>query len=123
MKGRYGSDELMLFTLLLYFLFFVVVVTTGIFLINIPVYLFVFISAFRYFSRDRARRQAENQKFLHLLGIARQWKNTFSRRIRDRRTHRYYICPKCVHALRVPKGKGKITITCPGCAHKLNKST
>ncbi len=32
--------------------------------------------------------------------------------------YNYFTCPKCRCALRVPKGKGKIQITCPKCGEK-----
>ncbi len=32
--------------------------------------------------------------------------------------YNYFTCPKCRRALRVPKGKGKIQITCPKCGEK-----
>ncbi|WP_262360849.1 hypothetical protein [Gorillibacterium timonense] len=33
----------------------------------------------------------------------------------ERKTHRYYRCPSCNQTLRVPKGKGKLSITCSRC--------
>ena len=42
-------------------------------------------------------------------------------RFRLRRTihrdkdHRYFKCPNCGQQLRVPRGKGKITVTCRNC--------
>jgi len=38
-------------------------------------------------------------------------------RIKDRE-HRYFDCPKCRQMVRVPRGKGKISITCPKCREK-----
>lgn len=32
-------------------------------------------------------------------------------------------CPSCGQALRIPKGKGKVRITCPKCRHQLVKET
>ena len=42
---------------------------------------------------------------------------------RSRKTHRYYKCQICKHWLRVPKGKGKIEITCPVCKYKIKRKT
>jgi len=53
----------------------------------------------------------ENRRFLMLLD-----------RIRDR-SHRYYSCPRCRQPVRVPRGKGKISITCPKCSEKFIKKT
>lgn len=37
--------------------------------------------------------------------------------------HKIFKCPGCKTYLRVPRGKGKILITCSNCGHKLNKKT
>ena len=43
-------------------------------------------------------------------------------RLKDRE-HRYFDCPKCRQLVRVPRGKGKIAITCPRCREKFVKKT
>lgn len=35
--------------------------------------------------------------------------------------HKYYACPKCGQTVRVPKGAGKIRVTCPKCGEKFEK--
>ena len=70
---------------------------------------------FRMFSRNIQARYAENQKFLQKWGpVSRRLHNAVLR-FQDRKTHRYFKCPNCHKRLRVPKGRGKITITCPHC--------
>ena len=66
---------------------------------------------FRSLSRNTYKRYQENRKFL-------QFYNRFS----DRQ-HRYFDCPKCRQTVRVPRGKGKISITCPKCREKFVKKT
>ena len=43
-------------------------------------------------------------------------------RIKDKE-HRHYDCPKCRQPVRVPRGKGKIAITCPKCKEKFIRKT
>ena len=43
-------------------------------------------------------------------------------RIKDRE-HRYFDCPKCRQPVRVPRGKGKIMITCPKCKERFQRKT
>ena len=69
------------------------------------------LSLLRCFSRNTYKRYNENRKFLLLID-----------RIKDR-DHRYYACPKCRQTVRVPRGKGKISITCPKCREKFIKKT
>ena len=66
---------------------------------------------FRSLSRNTYKRYQENRKFLQLTG-----------RLKDRE-HRYFDCPKCRQTVRVPRGKGKISITCPRCKEKFVKKT
>ena len=65
----------------------------------------------RTLSRNVYKRYQENRKFLQ-----------FFDRLRDRQ-HRYYDCPKCRQVVRVPRGKGKISITCPKCQEKFIRKT
>ena len=65
----------------------------------------------RTLSRNVYKRYQENRKFLQ-----------FFDRLRDRQ-HRYYDCPKCRQVVRVPRGKGKISITCPKCREKFIRKT
>ena len=65
----------------------------------------------RTLSRNTYKRYQENRKFLQ-----------FFDRLKDRE-HRYFDCPKCRQIVRVPRGKGKIAITCPRCREKFVKKT
>lgn len=65
----------------------------------------------RTMSRNTYKRYQENRKFLQLVN-----------RLKDRQ-NRYFDCPKCRQVVRVPRGKGKIAITCPRCKEKFVKKT
>lgn len=115
MQGRYGSDALNTALVLVAFLFFIVsllVTHRWVKLALIVVYYIILgIAAFRTLSRNTYRRYRENCRYLQLLD-----------RIKDRE-HRYYTCPRCRQIVRVPRGKGKIAITCPKCKEKFIKKT
>ena len=66
------------------------------------------------FSRRIDRRRAENARFLALAGPVVRWLRLRHNIHRDKE-HRYFRCPSCGQQLRVPKGKGKITVTCRSC--------
>ena len=74
-------------------------------------YVPLLLALYRMFSRNIAARQRENA-----------WLERLLRRLRDR-THRYYRCPKCRQSVRVPKGKGRISIRCPRCGESFVKKT
>ena len=115
MMGRYGTDKLNTAILTVG----VIVILATIFVASPAVDLALTLVSYglmiwamcRTFSRNTYKRYQENRKFLMLLD-----------RIKDRE-HRYFSCPRCRQPVRVPKGKGKIAITCPKCREKFIKTT
>ena len=116
MQGRYGTDKLNLALLgagvacsILSAIFSWFVIVSLLF--TLLSYICLFWVIFRCFSRNTYKRYQENRKFLLLF-----------QRLKDRE-HRYYDCPRCRQQVRVPRGKGKISITCPKCREKFIKKT
>ncbi len=70
---------------------------------------------FRIYSKNLVKRQAENAKFLQATAKIRAFFRGLKLRWADRNTYRYFSCPNCHQQVRVPKGRGKIEITCPRC--------
>ena len=115
MAGRYGTDRLNM-----------VILCAGLFCSLLSVWVkampanlvfwalsygLMFWAIFRTLSRNTYKRYQENRKFLQ-----------FFTRLKDRR-NRYFDCPKCRQLVRVPRGKGKIAITCPRCKEKFIRKT
>ena len=71
---------------------------------------------FRMFSKNLAKRRAENAKFLQLVWWPLKRKFTAAKA----REHKYFTCPNCRTVCRVPRGKGKIVITCPKCRGEIH---
>ena len=115
MAGRYGMDKLnmvILWTGVAASLLSAIVSVQPLNLIFWALsYVLMFWSIFRILSRNTYKRYQENRKFLQFFG-----------RLKDRQ-HRYFDCPKCRQMVRVPRGKGKIAITCPRCKEKFVKKT
>jgi len=115
MVGRYGNDKLNAVILtagvILCFLGMFIQDIAVDLLLTLGSYVLLFWSLFRCFSRNTYKRYQENRKFLQFLD-----------KLKDR-DHRYFNCPKCRQMVRVPKGKGKISITCPKCREKFIKKT
>lgn len=114
MQGRYGMDRLS--SVLLWVSVALAVVAMFLpgfvgLVITLLAYLLMGTAVFRALSRSTYKRYLENRRFLQLLD-----------QIKDRE-HRYYSCPKCRQSVRVPRGKGKIAITCPKCKEKFIKKT
>lgn len=67
---------------------------------------------YRAFSRNLARRRAENEWFI--LRIESPLTSYLNR---DRKNYRYFKCPCCGQTLRAPKGRGRIRVTCSRCGN------
>lgn len=122
MYGRYGWDQLNLFLLALSLVLYVLEL-----LLRIPffylLYLVCILAAFlRMFSRNFTKRRAENGKFMVLAGPVIRWCK-LRHTIHKDKEHRYFKCPNCGQQLRVPRGKGKLTITCRNCGVSFEEKT
>jgi predicted membrane protein len=114
MYGRYGTDQLTLFLWAVYVLLYLIATLTHVIFLSWIGTAFILIGFFRIMSRNIEKRREENMKFLQLTKPITNWFH-MHRTIRKDRDHRYYKCPNCSQYLRVPRGKGKITITCRAC--------
>ena len=121
MYGRYGLDQLNNFLFWAYMAVFAMSLFIPEFMLL--GYVIIFYTLFRMFSRNIYKRRAENQYFLdHTAGI-RKWGRRQKNKWKHRKIYKYFKCPKCHKELRVPRGRGSITITCPHCQHKFDKRT
>lgn len=123
MAGRYGADQLnkMLFGISMVFLLISIFSRLTIFYaIAIAVLAYAY---FRMFSRNIGKRYEENQRFLNWrYGLAVK-KDKWKKRQEQKKIYRFYRCPGCRQTVRVPKGKGKICITCPKCRMEFVKKS
>lgn len=71
----------------------------------------------RVFSRNVAKRQKENTRFLYQKQKVRRFFENKKQEWKDRKTYRYFKCPKCGQRMRAPRSKGKIRVTCRNCAN------
>lgn len=115
MYGRYGHDKLNVVILIAGLVLCIVAMFVNLwwldFALTIGSYALLFWALMRAFSRNTYKRYQENRRFLLMID-----------RVKDR-DNRYFECPKCRQTVRVPRGKGKIAITCPKCREKFIKKT
>ena len=112
--GRYGNDQLNKALVGAYFVLFLLSVITHIELLDIIGTVALFLALFRMLSSNTSPRREENAKFLKKAHPAIKWLR-MQQTIRKDKDHRYFKCPNCSQYLRVPRGKGKITVTCRSC--------
>ncbi len=123
MAGRYGSDQLSFAMLIVALILNFTAGLSGISIVFSLSVALMLLCVFRMFSRNIAKRRTENQKF---MGLWSRVKNFFRRqldKLRQSRDFRFFKCPSCKNNLRVPKGKGKIYVTCPRCGERFIKKT
>lgn len=119
MIGRYGTDRLN-WALLIAYLIWSMIFAYG--YIRYVSLIFLGFFWYRFLSRDVYRRSAENRKFVEMTDPIVNYFKKLNNQLKDRE-HRYYTCPRCKQTLRVPRGIGKITITCPSCKNSITKKT
>lgn len=114
MIGRYGVDQLSIALLVISVILTIVGIFPKTYVLSTLALIPLLLCYFRTFSKNTRKRYEENQKFLSFWNPIR---NTFTKRVERSKdkTHRFFKCPKCSKTVRVPKGKGKICITCPIC--------
>ena len=114
MAGRYGGDQLNLFLIALYFVLYVVFLFTRLLVFDVLGTVVLLVSVYRVLSRNLERRRGENVRFLQIVRpMWRKWSG-FRARAHDKE-HRYFKCPNCGQMMRVPRGKGRITVHCRSC--------
>ena len=129
MQGRYGVDDFSRFIMGVALTLIILTMVVTMFNRNVGSILdFLGIAAivyayFRIFSRNIQQRYAENQKYLNYrYQMAVKW-DRFKKHLAQRKIYRFYKCPQCKQKVRVPKGRGKICITCPKCRTEFVKKS
>jgi len=113
MQGRYGQDELYV---CLSVIALVSILLSGVSLVfTILAFVSIFFAMFRCYSKNLEKRRQERNTYLKLISKPKRILALQKQKWRDRKTHRYFKCSGCGQVMRVPRGKGKITMTCPKC--------
>ncbi|MDD3220861.1 MAG: hypothetical protein EOM34_12080 [Clostridia bacterium] len=121
MAGRYGNDKmnqvLSIGALIL--------ILIGAFFRVEPCYwlglLLIIYLYFRMLSRNIQKRYAENQVFLRYYNQVTGWFSGKKNSVEQNKGYHIYKCPECKQKVRIPKGKGKISIHCPKCGNDFIK--
>ncbi len=123
MQGRYGSDQLSLALLVLFLILTLITLPFPFFIVRLCPLIPLCLCYYRIFSKNKYKRQQELFKFIRFYTPVQKRINLFFKHFKQRKTHRFFKCPNCKQSLRVPKGKGKICITCPKCHTDFRRHT
>ena len=130
MSGRYGADQFSRFlsisgcaAIILALIFSRLKIAFWANLLTTYTFVSLIFSYIRMFSRNFTKRQAENAKYLQAAGKVKAFFQLQKDRFQQRGEYRFYRCPSCKAVARVPRGKGKIRITCRKCGYAFEKRT
>lgn len=126
MYGRRGTDEFARFLLIVTLVFIVLswffrgVIQSLFSLLTIVSLVYCY---YRILSRDIYKRQKENAWYLQKKAAVQKWFRSLKDRWTQRKEYKFFRCPSCHSLLRVPKGKGKILLTCRKCGNRFERKS
>jgi len=113
--GRYGTDELYQFNLVVYLILFIINIFLNsmiLFWLELLIIIFTF---YRVLSKNIKKRRKENNAYLNIKNKIVKFFELINRKWKDRHTHMYKKCIHCKTVLRLPLKKGTHTVKCPNC--------
>ncbi len=138
-NGRYGLDS---------FSKFLLIACIPLILIKSYILALVFVgySVFRTLSKDFQKRQKEEMAYRTFIGtlkyrlgglkyrlskyfnkgILLKVKNKYYKTLKKAEQRKTFVivkCPECKQKLRLPRGKGNLTVTCKMCKYEFKKRT
>lgn len=78
---------------------------------------------FRVFSKNVGKRRAENARYFQLRNKFVYGFRNWRERRKQSKDYCFFRCPSCRAMLRVPRGKGRIRVTCRKCGNAFEKRT
>lgn len=122
MMGRYGNDRFNQFLMITALIFIAISMFGPNIFYTLALLLMIFVY-YRMFSRQIAKRTAENQWYWQKEMKVRNWLQLRKRDIAQSKDYHIYKCPNCKQKLRVPRGRGKIAIRCRKCGTEFIKKS
>ena len=134
-NGRYGIDRL---TLTLFLLAAILINTDYMWIIGVGILGY---GVFRMLSKNIDKRYRELQSFDKIVSKVRQFLRPvttlivkgfdflyqkyvfYKTRLQQQKYFVFTKCPKCKNTLRLPRNKGKLSVTCPVCKSEFLKKT
>lgn len=110
-QGRNGLDELGKFLLIASLIVYIIgcFLQSG-YIISLGWVGMIYV-LYRVFSKQVMNRREENLVYTRYVKL---WKLRYE----SRKESKIFMCKSCGRYVRVPKGKGKVSVTCPVCGNK-----
>ena len=121
MYRRYKGDEFNRFLAIVYLIFWILSAFPYLrffLVLNTAILSYIF---YRAFSKNFYARRQELNRYLKIKNRIKSELILKKQKYQNRKTHLYFKCSNCKANLRVPKGVGKIEVTCPKCKYSMIK--
>ncbi|MDF2943221.1 MAG: hypothetical protein K0S01_2079 [Herbinix sp.] len=123
MYGRYGFDQFTRALVVMSLILSLISTFLRFNLLSMLSYLPFVYALFRILSKNIAKRTQENMKYCKMANQCKKMFNDIKLSLVGTKTHKYFKCVHCKQSIRVPRGKGKISITCPKCKTEFIRRT
>lgn len=130
MRGRYGVDQLSNGLVFLFFILILIGMLTNNAIFTWISLIPMILSYYRMLSKNFSKRYNENRIYTNVMSpvynLMDKIKGFFKRKIKRfkaRKEYKYFKCPNCKQELRVPRGRGEITVTCPKCKQTFDRKS
>ncbi|MCR5041493.1 MAG: zinc-ribbon domain-containing protein [Clostridia bacterium] len=117
MADRHNTDEL---TVCLFVIFVVLDLISDFawsIILKLIAYVFLGVAVWRTLSKNDARREKENDRFLSLTAPISLFFNETRKNLADKE-YRYMHCPECKSSFKIKRVGEQVSVTCPSCGHK-----
>ena len=123
MKNRYGTDDLNYAILFVQIALIIVNFFFRSTTVTIVIWVLFFLFYFRVFSKNISARRKELLIFQKYYSRIKQTFVILKKNLFKKDNYYYAICRNCRQMVRLPKGKGKIEVTCPKCGYHFDTRT
>lgn len=123
MRGRNGADELGNSVVALSVILLLINLFAHTRVLSLIALVLAIYACWRMSSTAVAQRQAENRAFLKAIGPAANLIRNPRETVQEQHDFKHLTCPECGQQMRVPRGKGKMRVTCPKCHSKFEANS
>ena len=123
MIGRYGTDGLNQFLSIASLALLLIAIISRVSLFTYLGAALLIFCYYRTFSRNISKRTEENYRYYAVKDRIRSKFSSLRDQWNNRKLYHYYRCPQCRQKLRVPRGRGRIQISCPRCGTQFIKKS
>lgn len=118
LKSRYGVDHLSLFLVGISILLTILSLVFKVSILYNLSYIPLLIALVRTFSGNIDKRKMENYNFFMKINPIYKKIEIYKKIFKERKDNKFFKCPSCKTYIRVPRGKGRINVTCSKCKTK-----